>query len=130
MSVTAASMDVVFLAGGAAVELQHLRYFALWSPGENLSSGSPGRMMVLCLRQHYLLGGVILETLKRRLLLLRVVDGGAAILGPMVVSSSSCVSLRLSFVWSPCACSRPSHGCRCAAASFGLLVLSWFTFAQ
>lgn len=61
MSAAAASMDVVFLAGGAAVELQHLWYFDLWSPGENPRSGLPDRMMVLCLRQHYLLGGVILE---------------------------------------------------------------------
>ena len=39
------------------MELQHLRFFALWSSGENLGSGLPDRMMVLCLRQHYLLGG-------------------------------------------------------------------------
>ena len=50
MSEAVAYMDIVFLARGAAVELQHLRYFALWSLGENLRSGSPDRMMVLSSR--------------------------------------------------------------------------------
>ena len=40
--------------------------------------------MVLCLRQHYLLGGVILKA-QRRLRLPCVVVGGAASLGPTVV---------------------------------------------
>ena len=38
--------------------------FLWWSPGENLGPGLPGRMTVLCPRQHNLHGGVILETLK------------------------------------------------------------------
>ena len=33
----------------------------LWSLSKNQRSGLPDRMMVLCLRQHYLLGGVILQ---------------------------------------------------------------------
>ena len=62
MSAATTSMDVVFLIGCAVVELQHLQYSVLWSPGENLRLGLPNRMTVLCPRQHYLLGGVILET--------------------------------------------------------------------
>ena len=64
-----------FLVEGAVVELQPPQFFALWSPGENLGSGLLGRMTVLCPRQHYLLGGAILETQKGRLLLLLAVVG-------------------------------------------------------
>ena len=65
-----------------------------WSPGENLGSGLPDRMTVLCPGQHYFLGGVILETQKEWLLLLRVLvvlcfgGGCAARLEPMVVCFS------------------------------------------
>ena len=45
-----APTGVVFLLGGTAVELVLLFVpHGLWSPGENLGSGLPDRMMVLCL---------------------------------------------------------------------------------
>ena len=62
MSAAMLSVDIVFLVGGVVVELQHLQYFVLWYPGENLRSGLSDRMTVLCPCRHYLPGGVILET--------------------------------------------------------------------